>query len=468
VKEGDRVTIPSPMRILVVDDEPQVLGFLEELFRTAGWEVQGAGTGLEGIEKLERGRFDVVLTDLKMPGAGGMEVLRTARKLQADAEVVLMTAYGSVDTAIDAMRAGAFHYLTKPFKAEEVLNLVEKAYAHRRLRRENLFLKAESRSGHLIHSVVGTGAAIQEVAAAVQRLADTETPVLFAGERGTGRAFFARILHFHSSRAASLFVPVQCAGTGDDTLERELFGHAAGAYDRAVLPHPGKVAMADHGTLYLSEIGDAGPRVQERLVELLRTRTVLPVSGERRVETDVRLVASTSRPLAALAAQGRFHRELQEMLAAGTIVLPALRERAEDIPLLLHHFLFEANRKRKKPLRGFSQAALSALGAHPWPGNVRELVEFVEAVSSRKKQGTVVDAADIPTEILYGRKARRAPEPAGGGGADDVGSAIEELEKPMVLQALALAEGDLEKAAELLRIDLPALEELLRRYGRRA
>jgi DNA-binding NtrC family response regulator len=456
--------IPSHKRILIIDDELQILTFLDDLFRTEGWEVHTADSGPSGIDRLEQNRYDIVLTDLKMPGFDGIEVLRTVKKLQSDTEVIMMTGYGTVDTAIEAMRAGAFHYLAKPFKAEEVLHLVDKAHVQRQLKRENLYLKAESRSGHLLHSVVGTSAPIQEVIAAVQRLSDTETPVLLVGERGTGRSFFGRILHFHSQRSAALFVPVHCAGAGEEALEGNLFGHAAGAYRESVLARPGKLVMTNHGTIFLSEIGEAGPRVLERIVTLLSEKAITPAGATEEIELDVRLVASTATDPETLVAKGKMPEALRDLLAPGTIRVPPLRERAEDIPLLLHHFLFEENRTRKKPLRGFSQTALAALAAYSWPGNVRELEELVRAIGTKKKQGTIVDAADLPTEILYGRRGRKAADrepaiPAGPAASD----AIRDLETPMVLQALALADGDRERAAELLHIDVHILEDLIRR-----
>jgi len=456
--------IPLHKRILVIDDELQILVFLEDLFRTEGWQVHTADSGSSGIERLEQNRFDIVLTDLKMPGPDGIEVLRTAKKLQADTEVIMMTGYGTVDSAIEAMRAGAFHYLAKPFKAEEVLHLVDKAYAQRQLMRENLYLKAESRGGHLLQSVVGTSAPTQEVVTAVQRLSDTEAPALLIGERGTGRSFFARILHFHSSRSSGLFVPVHCAGTSEEPLEGDLMGYAAGAYPGAVLPRPGKFVLANHGTIFLSEFGEAGPRVLGHIATLLETKMITAVGSTQEVELDVRLIASSSADLETLIAKGSVPARFRDLFAPGTIRVPALRERNEDISLLLHHFLFEANRNRKKPLRGFSQTAVAALVAYPWPGNVLELKELVKAISARKKQGTIVDAADLPTEILYGHQrrktARREPVvPA----ESNIRESIQDLEKPMVLQALALADGDRERAAELLHIDVSALEDLIRR-----
>lgn len=453
-------------RILVVDDEPQVLSFLADLFSSDGWQTYTAPSGSAGIELLERERFDVILTDLKMPGADGIEVLRTAKTIQSDAEVILMTAYSSVDSAIEAMRAGAFHYLLKPFHAEEVLHLAAKACSQRQLKRENQFLKAASRSGYQLHAIAAMNPAMQAAAASVQRLADTETPVLLAGERGSGRGFLARIVHYHSSRADALFVPAYCAGSTEEILEDDLFGHAPGAYARAVLPRAGKLELANLGTLFLADIDEAGPRIQDRIARYLASRTIVRVGSDQEVALDSRVIASCQPDPEELVRKGKLRPELFEALRPGLIGVPPLRERPEDIPILLHHFLFEANRDRKKPLRGFSEAAVKALCAYPWPGNGRELVRLVRAISARKKQGTIVDAADLPAEIVYGK--RRAKEDAGPQEASvqpDIHAAIQDIEKPMVMQALALTGNDREKAATLLRIDVAALEELMRRHG---
>src|SRR5512134_3157833 len=273
-----------PKRILVIEDEPAILEFLLNLFRAEGWDALGASSGSEGIEKIEKERFDVILTDLMLPGADGIEILRTVKKIHSDAEVVLMTGYGTVDSAIEAMRAGAFHFLTKPFRAEEVLHLVDKAFDRRQLTRENRFLKAEARGRYQIEGIVGASAAIQEVVSLVQRLGDTETSVCIEGEKGAGREFFARILHYQSARSGGLFVPVTCAGVPEELLESELFGYAQGAYQRAMLPRAGKAELAGGGTLYLADIDQAGMRIQEKILSLLTTKTVSPAGSDRDVE----------------------------------------------------------------------------------------------------------------------------------------------------------------------------------------
>ncbi len=454
----------NPMRLLIVDDEPQLLELLSDFFEPVGCDIRRASSGTEAIELIERERFDVILTDLKMPGPDGLEVLRTARKIQSDAEVVMMTGYATVDTAIEAMRAGAFHYLMKPFKGQEVVNLVLKAYAHRQLRRENQFLKSEFRGEYQVQAMVGTSPAMQEMIAATTRLADTDTPVLLSGERGTGRTLAARVIHAQSSRSGALFVAVYCAGKQEEMLEDELFGHAPGAWQQAVLPASGKLELANQGTLYLADAGEASPRLQERILDFLSTRTIRPVGGDHAVELDVRLIVSCSRngarPHDATLIPG-----LREAFAPGTIPVPPLRDRIEDIPLLLHHFLFEANRDRKKPLQGFSQAALTALSAYPWQGNVRELRDLVRQIAGKKKQGTLVDATDLPNDIIYGRRRKQAVDASPAASPPDLlQQAIEGIEKPMVLQALALSAGDRRAAAEILNIDPAAFEELARRH----
>ncbi len=450
-------------RILVVDDEPQILSFLKQLFEMDGWDVHVASNGSEGIEKIEHAGYDVILTDLKMPGADGIDVLRAAKKIHSDAEVILMTAYGTVDSAIEVMRAGAFHFLLKPFRAEEVRHLVDKAYSQRKLKRENLFLKAEARGKYHLQSIVGISEAMQEAVSRLQRLADTDAPMLFEGEHGTGRGFFAKIAHYHSSRAGGLFVPIPCAGVPENILENDLFGHDPGAYPKALLPRSGKIELANRGTIYLADIDSASPRILEKILRLLTAKTVLHEGGDHEIEVDVRLIASSASDISEQADKGKFPGELKDLLVPGLIRLPPLRERVDDIPLLLHHYLYEENRNRKKPLKGFSEAALAALAAYPWHGNVRELSELVRSLSARKKQGTVVDASDLPPDILYGRKRKTVDRSAPAPPPADVIETILKLDKQMVMQALALAEGDREKAAGILNIKLEALEELIRK-----
>ena len=395
-------------RVLVVDDESMIVSLLSTILRENGWDVTEARSGTAGIDQLDRTRFDVILTDLVMPGDSGIDLLRAAKEIHPDVEVILMTGFATADTAIEAMRNGAFHYILKPLKPEEVVNLVEKAYSQRQLQRENLFLKSEIRAAHHVQSVVGDSKPILRLIATLQGIAGVDGPVLLAGERGTGRGFFARIVHFHSRRSAELCVPVYCAGVPEETLIAELFGAPCAIEDRTSVPHSGKMELANHGTLYLADLAEAGREVLERMDRFLADKTIVPGGGTEPISLDVRVIASSAVPVEELARRGNVPPAMLKALEPRIVRIPALREHLEDVSLLLHHFLQEANRERKKPLRGFTSSALSALETYDWPGNVRELRDLVRAIAGKKKQGTMIDATDIPPEILY-RNLRRHP-----------------------------------------------------------
>jgi DNA-binding NtrC family response regulator len=400
---------PNPLkRVLVVDDEPMIVSLLSTILREKGWDVTGAHSGTEGIDQLDRARFDVILTDLVMPGDTGIDLLRAAKEIHPDVEVILMTGYATADTAIEAMRTGAFHYIMKPLKPEEVVHLLEKAYSQRQLQRENRFLKSEIHAAHHVQSVVGDSEPILRLIATLQGIAAAGGPVLLSGEHGTGRGFFARIVHFHSPRSGELCVPVYCAGVPEKTLIAELFGTPCAVEDRTSVPLSGKMVLANHGTLYLSEFAEAGRKILERIDRFLADKTIVPDGGTEPVSLDVRVIASSAVPVEELARRGDVPPTLLKALEPRIVRIPALREHLEDVPLLLHHFLQEANRERKKPLRGFTSSALSALETYDWPGNVRELRDLVRAIAGKKKQGTMIDATDTPPEILY-RNLRRHP-----------------------------------------------------------
>ena len=401
----------SPLkRALVVDDEPMIVSLLSTILREKGWDVTEAKSGTDGIDLLDRSRFDVILTDLVMPGDTGIDLLRAAKEIHPDVEVILMTGYATADTAIEAMRNGAFHYILKPLKPEEVTNLVEKAYNQRQLQRENRFLKSEIRAAHHVQSVVGDSEPVLRLVATLQGIAGAGGPVLLVGERGTGRGFFARIVHFNSRRSAELCVPVHCAGVPEEELAAELFGAPSAGEDRTSALHTGKMELANHGTLYLADFAEAGRGVLERIDRFLADKTVVPGRGTEPIALDVRIIVSSAVPAEELARRGNVPATMLEALEPRTVRIPPLREHLEDVPLLLHHFLLEANRERKKPLQGFTSSALSALEAYDWPGNVRELRDLVRVIAGKKRQGTIIDATDIPPEILYRNLRRHLPQ----------------------------------------------------------
>jgi DNA-binding NtrC family response regulator len=395
-------------RVLVVDDEPMIVSLLSTILREKGWDVTEARSGTEAIDLLDRARFDVILTDLVMPGDSGIDLLRAAKEIHPDVEVILMTGYATADTAIEAMRNGAFHYIMKPLKTEEVVHLLDMAYSQRQLQRENRFLKSEISAAHHVQSVVGDSKSVLGLVATLQGISVAGGPVLLSGERGTGRGFFARIVHFHSHRSGELCVPVYCTGVPEETLLRELFGGPSPVEEPTSVPYSGKMALANHGTLYLADFAEAGKNVLERIDRFLAEKTIVPDGGTEPVPLDVRIIASTAVPVEELGRRGNVPPAMLKELEPRTVRIPPLREHLEDVPLLLQHFLQEANRERKKPLRGFTSSALSTLETYDWPGNVRELRDLVRAIAGKKKQGTMIDATEIPPEILY-RNLRRHP-----------------------------------------------------------
>jgi len=395
-------------RILVVDDESSIVDLLTTIFSENGWSVTSASSGADGIEKLERGHFDVILSDLVMPGNSGIDLLMASKELRPDIEVILMTGYATADTAIEAMRTGAFHYIVKPLKMEEVLNLAEKAYLQRQLLRENQLLKSEVRAGYQIQTVVGDSATINRVVVAAQAVATLENPILLVGERGSGRNFFARFIHFCGPRAAGMFVPIRCAAMSPDRIVPELFGHFPPRGNNEAY-RAGRIEMANHGTLFLSDIEEASRDALERLAIFIDNNTLPPAQDSTKISLDVRVIVSSSFSLDDLKSRDAIPPRLAVLLESGILHVPPLRERREDIPFLLHHFLHEANHVRKKALKGFTPAALSILEPYDWPENVRELERLVREISAKKKQGTMIDASDIPPEIIYRQARKREP-----------------------------------------------------------
>jgi two-component system, NtrC family, response regulator HydG len=365
-------------RILVVEDDAEMLDLIREHLEAEGYEVLALGRGAEAVARLRGESFDVVLTDLRMPEVDGMEVLRAARETQAETPVILLTAFGSIQTAIRAIREGAYDYVAKPFSLEEIGLLLDKALEARRLRGENRQLREELAGRYRFHSLLGSSPAMQRVFALARQAAPSDVNVLITGDSGTGKELVARALHFNSPRGARPFVPVNCAAVPAGLLESELFGHVKGAFTGAVGSRRGLFREASGGTLFLDEIGDMAPELQAKLLRVIEERSVRPVGSDEAVSLDVRLVAATNTDLAARIREGRFREDLYYRLAVLPIHLPPLRERKEDIPLLAQHFLQRATAASRKPIQGFTPEAMAALLRHAWPGNVRELENAVE------------------------------------------------------------------------------------------
>ena len=447
--------------ILIVDDDAVTCGLLADVLRDGDTTVLGETDPRAALSRLRDEPVDLVITDVNMPQLDGLSLLARLRDVQPDLPVIVMTAFGSIDTAVRAIGAGAIDYVSKPMDVDEVRANVRRALDRRR----DMERVAVPASGGL-DDIVGRSAAMVAVYRTIARVAPTAATVLVLGESGTGKELIARAIHEHSPRRAGRFVAVDCASLGDALLESELFGHVRGAFTGAVGASPGLFVEADGGTIFLDEIGDVSPAMQARLLRVLQERQVRPVGGTRWTPVDVRIVAATHRDLAAEVAAGRFRQDLYYRLQVVTVALPALRERREDIPLLVDRLLSRAARETGKQVRGVSDAALELLLAHAWPGNVRELGHVIERAVVLARHD-VLSAEDFPmlTERAVPHGGVVTPTAAS---ADEPRPTLEELKRRYVLTVLDEHGGNVSRAATVLGIDRRSLHRMLHRFGRSA
>jgi DNA-binding NtrC family response regulator len=444
------------VRILVVDDEEIVRESLSGWLEKDGYSLESAPDGPSAVARLEADPWDILLCDLKMPGMDGIAVLAETRRLRPETAVVIMTAYATVDTAVAAIKNGAWDYLTKPFDPEELSLMITKIVREQTLRRENRLLRKALRKEHSFRELVSKSPAMQAVFELARAAAKSASTVLILGESGTGKDLLARAVHAESPRSGEPFVAVSCAALTETLLESELFGYEKGAFTGAQARRQGKFEAAKGGTLFLDEIGDIGPKLQLDLLRVLEERKVVRVGGTEAVPIDVRIVAATNRQLRREVEEGRFRQDLYYRLAVVTINLPPLRERKEDLPLLVEELLGRLSVEMNKPADGVSSEAMARLMSHDWPGNVRELRNVLE-------RGLVVASGPLlqPGDLELVGPARslvdRAPEAL----------SLEEVERRHIGDVLGLAGGNVTQAAKILEIDRATLYNKIRKYGLR-
>ena len=435
----------EPCRILLVEDDREMLQLVQEYLEGEGHSVTPAGLGAEAIARLKAEPFDIVLTDLRLPDADGMEVLQAGREIQRDLPVILITAFGTIETAIQAIRQGAYDFVTKPFALDEIGLLVGKAWEARRLREENRRLREEVAGRYRLHNLLGRSPAMQSVFALIRQAAPGDVNVLITGESGTGKELVAKALHFNSPRADRPFVPINCAAVPASLLESELFGHVKGAFTGAVSSRRGLFREAHGGTLFLDEIGDMAPELQAKLLRAIEDRSVRPVGSDQATPLDVRIIAATNQDLPAQIRAGQFRDDLYYRLAVIPIQLPALRDRKEDIPLLAEHFLSRAIAASGKQVLSFTPETMTILLRHAWPGNVRELENVVERAVTLTAGGTIapeallLDATPAPPSVLTLAQLPGRPT-------------LQELTDEYVALVLQETGGDKARAADMLGI----------------
>jgi two-component system response regulator HydG len=434
---------PAEISVLVVDDEPSNLTSLEKTFQREGMRVLTASHAKEALESVRRHRVDVVLTDLMMPGTNGVELMRALKEVTPDTEVVLMTAYGTVETAVQAMREGAYDFVEKPLKRMQIVKSVRKAAERRVLVAENRSLRQELR---LLtqREIVGQSAALRRVLEVATQAAPSTATVLVLGESGTGKELIARYVHGKSTRANGPFVAVNCAAIPETIIEAELFGHERGAFTGAVARREGRFAKAKGGTLFLDEIGELSPSVQVKILRVLQEGEYEPIGGTT-VKADVRVVAATNRDLAAEVEAGGFREDLYYRLNVISITAPPLRARREDIPLLVDHFLGVYCSKNSRPRLHVTPDVMNKLIEYGWPGNVRELQNVVERAAVLCRSDTL-RREDLPDAIS------EASAPASTSLTFSIGTPLDEVEHRLIRETLQYTHGDKSMAAQLLGI----------------
>jgi DNA-binding NtrC family response regulator len=447
--------VTRSIRVLVADDETRLRELIVRELARHGHEVEGVGDGEAALARLREREYDVVVLDMKMPRKEGIEVLRELAGFPEHPQVIVMTGFQEVATAVEAMKLGAYDYLTKPTKIEELDVVIRKAAEKGQLLRDNQALRAHAPGSGPFGGILTRSAKMQDVMHVIERVAPTDSTVLILGESGTGKELVARAIHERSARAARPFVPIHCGALPRDVLESELFGHEKGAFTGAVNAKPGLIDLADGGTLLLDEIGEMEPDSQVKLLRALETGMFFRVGGTRPRTVDVRIVAATNRDLGEAMRAGEFRQDLYYRINTITVALPPLRERPEDVTLLAHHFV-EAN--AAYGVKRLSPAALAALEAYAWPGNVRELLHAIERAVILSR-GDEIEPGDLPPEVL-GAPAPAAPASPGG--------SLESMERQHIVATLRQVGGHRGKGAALLAIDPKTLYRKILAYQIRA
>jgi two-component system response regulator AtoC len=447
----------SPIGILIVDDDEITCNLLEEVLSKEGYVVDKALNGREAIDKGENKPYDVVLTDIRMIDVDGMEVLRAYRQKSPDSIIIMMTAFGSIETAIRAIKEGAYDYVSKPFKLDEIKLTIRRALEQKRLLQENLFYRQELITKYKLENIVGRSPQMLQVYKTVARVAESRSTVLIAGESGTGKELVARAIHFNSPRSSKPYVAVDCGSLAETLLESELFGHVRGAFTGAVTNKKGLFEEADNGTCFLDEVGDISLAMQAKLLRVIQEHEIKRVGGTETTKIDVRIIAATNKNLEELVAEKKFREDLFYRLNVVSIHLPPLRERLDDIPFLADHFLRKYAAENEKPVSRISAEVLDLLLRYQWPGNVRELENVIERAVTLSPHSLILPE-DLP------RRLRVEPSEIS---ATSLPSQISltDLEKIYIKKVLEETGGNKKRAADILGIDRRTLYRMAARYG---
>jgi len=457
----------KPMqKILIVDDDPEILEVITDILREGGYAVDTAPDGVKAIRYIDAESYDLVITDLNLPEIDGMMVLKHVVDQSPDTMCIILTGYGTIKSAVEAIKTGAFDYITKPIKSGEILMVVEKALRYKHLERENILLRQQLRKKYRFDNFVGDSKPIQKVFELIEKVADTDSTVLITGESGTGKELIAKAIHYNSYRRDNPMVVINCGAIPEELLESELFGHEKGAFTGAHKSRIGRFELANEGTIFLDEIGDMSPNLQVKLLRVLQEQKFERVGSTRTIKIDIRIIAATNKNLISAVNKGTFREDLYYRLNVIPIKVPPLRHRKSDIPLLVDFFLKKFNKEKRKNVKGFTSEAMDTLLQYDWRGNVRELENLVERVIILAN-GDEIGLEDIPEspECIKRRvrtiKSLEATIPPEGGIRFD--HAVEEYEKKLILQALSETNWVTTKAAKLLNMNRTTLIEKMKK-----
>ncbi len=449
---------PRQARILVVDDEQSMRELLAIVLKREGYDVLLAESGTDAVRLLEREPIDLLISDIRMPDLSGVEVLRAAKQADQDVIGIMITAFASTESAVEALRLGAYDYVSKPFDVEELKIVVRNALERRQLRQENALLKRTLQTNHQFSNLIGRSEPMRAVFRLIETVAPTNSTILITGESGTGKELVARAIHFNSLRRDRPFVAVNCAALPETLLESELFGHVKGAFTDATTNKKGLLEVADKGTVLLDEIADMSPLMQVKLLRVLQERRFRRLGGTEEIATDIRIIAATNRDLGRLVAEGKFREDLYYRINVIPVHLPPLRERPEDIPLLAEHFVAKFSQQMGKKVTGLSAAALRLLQAYSWPGNVRELENAIERAVALE-QGPTITAESL--QLGTPGAGRIDPLPEAG---FDLERHVQEIEREYIQEALRRAGGVKVKAADLLGMSFRSFRYYMKKY----
>ena len=446
-------------KILVVDDEAPHRQMLDAVLSVEGYEIHHAGDGQEAISMVEERFYDLILMDIRMSKVGGIEALKKIKKISPGIPIIIMTAYASVSTAVDALKSGAYDYLTKPLDIEELKILIEKALHHRKLEQENVYLKERLGDRFDFSNIIGRSPAMQDLFETIALVAPSEATVLIAGESGTGKELIANAIHHNSPRKDRAFIKVNCAALPETLLESELFGHEKGAFTGALARKQGRFQLAHTGSIFLDEVGEMTPTTQTKILRVLQEREFEPLGSTQTLKVDTRVIAATNKNLLEEIEQGNFREDLYYRLNVVTLEVPSLRERREDISLLADFFLKQYAEKNRRLIKGFTPKAMDLLIRHEWPGNVRELENVVERAVIMAR-GDLISQGELPDAIrgLDGEMENAEIDLS-------PGRSLREVERDMILRTLEDTGGNRTRAAEILGISRRTLQLKLKEYG---